>query len=361
MNRLPTLLLAAVFAAAALTSQTLAQTCVTPPSCENLGYNKTAAMCAGLDILRCPFDDTKVFCSKKYMAQIAIGDILFSDMTTSSNPVTGKTPIGIVFDSNQKLALALSSKGSVLYTGDYLQKMFYFTPASASGHTLTQKLPMSFTLYLPYNKLKTDEDGKKNTQKLALSLSNYTTEITAELDDFIAPLTAAIQNGLDTYLDEARRSCIGCSEDDIQSRAKQLQLNDLNQIRSVFYAASNRVKEITSNLRENPYTDVLEYKTAGTNAGDWFIPSQSELKLIGMNFNMVLNSYRKLNITYHADYNTTPLISSTVQGEHISGIKLSNSCNTSDHEQDPCSYSLTDITLSNTGYTPVVYFPVINF
>lgn len=95
------------------------------------------------------------------MAQIAIGDILFSDMTTSSNPVTGKTPIGIVFDSNQKLALALSSKGSVLYTGDYLQKMFYFTPASASGHTLTQKLPMSFTLYLPYNKLKTDEDGKK--------------------------------------------------------------------------------------------------------------------------------------------------------------------------------------------------------
>ena len=82
MNKLPTLLLAAVFAAAAFTSQTLAQTCVTPPSCENLGYNKTAAMCAGLDILRCPFDDTKFFCSKKYMSQIAFGDILFSDMTT---------------------------------------------------------------------------------------------------------------------------------------------------------------------------------------------------------------------------------------------------------------------------------------
>lgn len=66
MNKLPTLLLAAVFAAAAFTSQTLAQTCVTPPSCENLGYNKTAAMCAGLDILRCPFDDTKVFAQKIY-------------------------------------------------------------------------------------------------------------------------------------------------------------------------------------------------------------------------------------------------------------------------------------------------------
>ena len=132
MNRLPTLLLAAVFAAAALTSQTLAQTCVTPPSCENLGYNKTAAMCAGLDILRCPFDDTKVFCSKKYMAQIAIGDILFSDMTTSSNPVTGKTPIGIVFDSNQKLALALSSKGSVLY-GRLLTENVLFYPCQCFG------------------------------------------------------------------------------------------------------------------------------------------------------------------------------------------------------------------------------------
>ncbi|MFR8205429.1 MAG: hypothetical protein ACLU99_03160 [Alphaproteobacteria bacterium] len=66
MNKLPTLLLAAVFAAAAFTSQTLAQTCVTPPSCENLGYNKTAAMCAGLIFYAVPSTTPKFFAQKIY-------------------------------------------------------------------------------------------------------------------------------------------------------------------------------------------------------------------------------------------------------------------------------------------------------
>lgn len=39
-----------------------AQVCTTPPTCDALGYNKTEADCSGKTILKCPLDQTKVYC-----------------------------------------------------------------------------------------------------------------------------------------------------------------------------------------------------------------------------------------------------------------------------------------------------------
>lgn len=39
-----------------------AQTCSAPPSCAALGYDKSTSDCSGQAILRCPFDQAKVFC-----------------------------------------------------------------------------------------------------------------------------------------------------------------------------------------------------------------------------------------------------------------------------------------------------------
>ena len=36
--------------------------CTTPPTCAELGYKQTASNCAGLFMLKCPFDETAVFC-----------------------------------------------------------------------------------------------------------------------------------------------------------------------------------------------------------------------------------------------------------------------------------------------------------
>ncbi len=79
-----------------------AQTCVVPPTCEGLGYDKTASDCGGLAKLRCPFDDSKYFCTA-YTDQdgnkaIAIGDIIYSDGTYSSEPVPLKKPVGILIN-----------------------------------------------------------------------------------------------------------------------------------------------------------------------------------------------------------------------------------------------------------------------
>lgn len=43
-------------------SQAMAQSCTTPPSCDTLGYKQAASDCTGQQMLKCPFDNSKVFC-----------------------------------------------------------------------------------------------------------------------------------------------------------------------------------------------------------------------------------------------------------------------------------------------------------
>lgn len=83
-----------------------AQTCVVPPTCEGLGYDKTASDCGGLAKLRCPFDDSKYFCTA-YTDQdgnkvIEVGDIVYAD-AISAEPLPGRIPVGIVFDVSGKM------------------------------------------------------------------------------------------------------------------------------------------------------------------------------------------------------------------------------------------------------------------
>ena len=60
-----------------------AQTCVPPPSCDTLGFTKTAADCAGKTILKCPFDTTKVYCPgvEEQTKSYALGDTYYANGT----------------------------------------------------------------------------------------------------------------------------------------------------------------------------------------------------------------------------------------------------------------------------------------
>lgn len=81
--------------------------CVTG-DCTAMGYNKTESACSG-DIIRCPFDTSKVFCKEKEVYVIEAGDILYSDKTTAHyHTDDSKTPIGVVVDPERRLAMALS-------------------------------------------------------------------------------------------------------------------------------------------------------------------------------------------------------------------------------------------------------------
>ncbi len=43
-------------------TETAAQTCAVPPTCNELGYTQKESDCSGLNMLKCPFDKSAVFC-----------------------------------------------------------------------------------------------------------------------------------------------------------------------------------------------------------------------------------------------------------------------------------------------------------
>ena len=93
-------------------SDTSAQTCATPPTCESLGYIFTASQCTGRTVLKCPLDTSKIFCVSAAEAGETtdcanVGDILYSDMTCSTAPISGKVAIGVVASPTRGLAIAL--------------------------------------------------------------------------------------------------------------------------------------------------------------------------------------------------------------------------------------------------------------
>ncbi len=88
-----------------------AQTCAVPPTCESLGYDKSADECSGLAQLKCPFDQSKYFCTAYRNAgegePIAVGDIAYSDGTYSAVPIPTKIPVGVVYSTSGQI-VALS-------------------------------------------------------------------------------------------------------------------------------------------------------------------------------------------------------------------------------------------------------------
>lgn len=105
-------LLTSVFSVMSFSSS-LQAACVTG-DCAAMGYTKTESACSG-DIIRCPFDTSKVFCKE---VQIENGSILYSDKTTSKEKISGKTPIGIVFDGQNRLAIALTEFKKIKWSSE---------------------------------------------------------------------------------------------------------------------------------------------------------------------------------------------------------------------------------------------------
>ena len=91
-------------------TQSFASNCSLAPDCASLGYTKSSSDCNGLDTIKCPFNTSKVFClgeADKEEQGTSAGQILYGDGTVSTTIVSGKKPIGVVFDMANRLAIAL--------------------------------------------------------------------------------------------------------------------------------------------------------------------------------------------------------------------------------------------------------------
>ena len=98
-----------------------AQTCATPPSCETLGFTKSETDCEGLEALKCPFDQSKLYCPQgggDDTSAAVPGAIVYSDGTISDSVIVSKTPIGVVAYVSGSIRVAVALTESNQTWGD---------------------------------------------------------------------------------------------------------------------------------------------------------------------------------------------------------------------------------------------------
>ena len=138
--------------------------CIQTPSCSSLGYTSSSSCSGGT---KCPFGNAwnctasenkteltnKITELEKQLTEIKrhinssscqVGNILYSDFTCNSYVVANKTPIGVVFDIVNNLAVALEQKEKVAWS------------------TTNFDIPA----LMPYVDYKSDYEGKKNTKAI---------------------------------------------------------------------------------------------------------------------------------------------------------------------------------------------------
>lgn len=138
--------------------------CIQTPTCSSLGYTSSSSCTGGV---KCPFGNywnctasenkteltNKITELEKQLTEIKrhinssscqVGNILYSDFTCNSYVVANKTPIGVVFDIVNNLAVALEQKEKVAWS------------------TTNFDIPA----LMPYVDYKSDYEGKKNTKAI---------------------------------------------------------------------------------------------------------------------------------------------------------------------------------------------------
>ena len=145
-----------------------AQVCTPTPDCATMGYNKTEEQCVGLSVVRCPYDINKLFCTDGQTGgDVNVGDILYSDGSTSSLLISNKVPIGVVFyvTNSRKDILAVA-----LQDGD--RSVFESTSYGGTQYfAMNMAITAQTKIYEDENSAIEDMDGKTSVDEILKNAS----------------------------------------------------------------------------------------------------------------------------------------------------------------------------------------------
>ena len=135
--------------------------CAVPPTCDELGYAYSADWCKGQSTLKCPFDQTKVFCGEPAEPSTAVtctvGAVLYDDLKCYDKAPDGKTAIAVVFDTSKRLAISISMYTDNIPWGGHGTDISGLDNCTDSNYTSC------------------GTDGQSNTQKIISALGNSST------------------------------------------------------------------------------------------------------------------------------------------------------------------------------------------
>lgn len=97
--------------------------CSATPDCASLGYTKSEADCSGKVMIKCPTDTSKVYCQMDLVKTCdSVGDVLYGNgkCAVSANLLDPNlTPVGVIFDTQNKLAVALKGAKTVEWSSSF--------------------------------------------------------------------------------------------------------------------------------------------------------------------------------------------------------------------------------------------------
>ena len=144
--------------------------CAVPPTCDELGFAYSSTECDGQSTLKCPFDQTKVFCGEPVLpaavVTCTVGSVLYNDLKCYDKAPSGKTALGVVFDTSKRLAIIYGAGANNIAWGEYGTDIPGLDNCTIST---------------------CDTDGKSNTQKIVAALG--------ESSDYAAGLCYTLTHG----------------------------------------------------------------------------------------------------------------------------------------------------------------------
>ena len=298
--------------------------CIQTPNCTTLGYTSTTACEGGL---KCPWGNAW-FCNvgsgtggnSGNIAACHVGAVLNSDKSCTEGQELGKVPIGIIVYADgkghgQAIALEsvkieesenLCSELSIAHydatyssctTGDDGREICYF-PATISGLEIYPECARrdsadriyiegtGITEYANLEEASIDFDSKALTDNVLNNKDKYLQSLKTNLKKEFETLEKNIQESFQGYATE---------DFTVRNDYSEEEWKKANIVEKKFVENVSFISEDDAPQMINAAEKVRQYKTTGTNAGDWHLPAPGLFNSIKVYADQIKAGYKALN------------------------------------------------------------------
>ena len=337
------LLMSSALVANVLLSSGTEAACIQTPNCTTLGYTSTTACEGGL---KCPWGNAW-FCNigsgtggnSGNIAACHVGAVLNSDKSCTEGQELGKVPIGIIVYADGKghgQAIALESIEievsenlcSELSIAHYYET---FSSCDTDNGVTTCHYPATISGFKIHPKCR----EKKSTDFIYIEgtgITEYANLEEASIDFDSKALTDNVLNSKDKYLQyitnlkkefETQEKIIQesfqgyATEDFTMSNNSEEEWKKANIVEKKFVENFSYISEDVAPYMINAAEKVRQYKTTGTNAGDWHLPAPGLFNSIKVYADQISAGYKALNKSMPKFYTTGFTLKDTIEDETI--------------------------------------------